>query len=107
MRVGEVAHPERAEYGKPLDGVRILALEQQQSLPYATMLLARLGAEVIRVEIPGRGETGRDTCPGIKDPQGRHNGATFLRNNLNKKSVAIDLKSKKGRELILQLAPRF
>ena len=107
MRVGEVKHPERAEYGKPLDGVRILALEQQQSLPFATMLLARLGAEVIRVEHPGRGETGRDTFPAMKDPQGRSTGATFLRNNLNKKGIAIDLKSAKGRELILKLAPRF
>jgi crotonobetainyl-CoA:carnitine CoA-transferase CaiB-like acyl-CoA transferase len=107
MRVGEVVHPERADYGKPLDGVRILALEQQQSLPFATMLLARLGAEVIRVEHPGRGETGRDTFPAMKDPQGRSTGATFLRNNLNKKGIAIDLKSARGRELILKLAPRF
>ena len=40
--------------GKPLDGVRILALEQMQALPYATQLLARLGADVVKVEPPTR-----------------------------------------------------
>jgi formyl-CoA transferase len=107
MRTEEVIHPERQSYGKPLDGVRVLALEQQQALPYATQLLARLGAEVIRVEHPGRGETGRDTLPAMKDPQGRSTGATFLRNNLGKRAIAVDLKSPRGRDLILRLAPRF
>jgi len=107
MRIGDVVRPENASYGKPLDGVRILALEQQQALPYATQLLARLGAEVIRVEHPGRGETGRDTHPAMKDPQGRPTGATFLRNNLNKRCISVDLKSSRGRELILTMAPRF
>lgn len=107
MRVGDISHPERAAYGKPLDGIRILALEQQQALPYATQLLSRLGADVVRVEHPGRGETGRDTFPAMKDPQGRSTGATFLRNNLNKRAIAVDLKSPRGRELILGMAPRF
>lgn len=107
MRVGDIAHPERQTFGKPLDGVRILALEQQQALPFATQLMARLGAEVIRVEHPGRGETGRDTFPAMKDPHGRSTGATFLRNNLNKRAIAVDLKSAKGRDLILRLAPKF
>lgn len=107
MRVGDISHPERAQYGKPLDGIRVLSLEQQQALPYATQLLARLGADVVRVEHPGRGETGRDTQPSMKDPQGRSTGATFLRNNLGKRSVAIDLKAPQGRDLVLQLAPRF
>src|SRR5262249_20723434 len=107
MKVGEIAHPERAVHGKPLDGVRVLALEQQQSLPFATQLMARLGAEVVRIEHPGRGDTGRDTFPAMKDPHGRLMGATFLRNNLGKRSVAIDLKSPAGRDLVLKLAPRF
>ena len=59
MKLGDVAHPERSRYGKPLDGVRVLALEQQQALPYATQLLARLGADVVKVELPGEGESGR------------------------------------------------
>jgi crotonobetainyl-CoA:carnitine CoA-transferase CaiB-like acyl-CoA transferase len=92
---------------RPLDGVRILALEQMQALPFATQLLARLGAEVVKVEPVGRGESGRSSSPAMLDPEGRPVGATFLRNNLNKRSVCIDLKSPEGRELVLRMAPRF
>jgi len=107
MKVGDIVNPERAAFGKPLEGVRILALEQQQSMPYATQLMARLGADVVRVEHPERGETGRDTYPAMTDPYGRHTGTTFLRNNLNKRSICIDIKSDRGRELLLRLAPKF
>lgn len=91
---------------QPLDGVRVLALEQMQALPFATQLLARLGAEVVKVEPPG-GEQGRASTPAIRDPEGRAVGATFLRNNLNKRSMCIDLKRPGGRDLVLRLAPRF
>jgi formyl-CoA transferase len=107
VRVGDVAGPELQGFGKPLDGVRILAIEQQQALPYATQLLARFGAEVVKVEHPDRGETGRQTLPMMRDPYGRPVGCTFLRNNLGKRSVSIDLKSPRGRDLILRMAPRF
>src|SRR5436305_13672443 len=91
---------------RPREGVRILAAEQMQALPYATQLLARLGADVVKVEPPA-GESGRASQPAMLDPQGRPVGATVLRNNLGKRSVAIDLKSDKGRELFLELVPRF
>jgi crotonobetainyl-CoA:carnitine CoA-transferase CaiB-like acyl-CoA transferase len=84
----------------------VLAAEQMQALPYATQLLARLGADVVKVEPPG-GESGRGSQPAMLDPQGRSVGATFLRNNLGKRSVAIDLKSARGRELFLRLVPKF
>jgi crotonobetainyl-CoA:carnitine CoA-transferase CaiB-like acyl-CoA transferase len=90
----------------PLDGVRILAAEQMQALPYATQLLARLGADVVKVE-PLGGESGRGSQPAMTDPEGRPVGATFLRNNLDKRSVAIDLRSDAGRELFLRLVPHF
>src|ERR1700742_4462315 len=106
MRLGDVANAEAAEFGKPLEGVRVLAVEQMQALPYATQLLARLGAEVIKVEHPRDGESGRAAQPAMADPEGRAVGATFLRNNLNKQSVGIDLKHPRGRELILELAGR-
>jgi formyl-CoA transferase len=95
------------ENGKPLDGVRVLALEQMQALPYATQLLARLGADVVKVEHPTEGESGRGSLPAMTDPAGRRVGATFLRNNLGKRSVGIDLKDPRGRDLVLRLAPRF
>jgi crotonobetainyl-CoA:carnitine CoA-transferase CaiB-like acyl-CoA transferase len=91
---------------RPLDGVRVLAAEQMQALPYATQLLARLGADVVKVEPPA-GESGRASQPAMLDPQGRQVGATFLRNNLGKRSVALDLKSERGRELFLELVPSF
>ena len=106
MKVGDVANAEAAGNGKPLDGIRVLALEQMQALPYATQLLARLGAEVVKVE-PPTGESGRGSLPGMRDPYDRLVGATFLRNNLSKRSVAIDLKNPAGRDLVLRLAPRF
>ena len=91
----------------PLDGVRVLAAEQMQSLPFATQLLARLGADVVKVEHPVHGESGRQSTPAMLDPQGRSVGATYLRNNLGKRSVGLDLKSPEGRELFLRLVPRF
>ncbi len=107
MRVGEVSHAERTPFGKPLDGVRVLAVEQMQALPYATQLMAHLGAEVVKVEHPERGDTGRASRPALTDADGRQVGATFLRNNLSKRSVGIDLKTDEGRALFRRLVPRF
>lgn len=92
---------------QPLSGVRILAVEQMQALPYATQLLARLGADVVKVEHPTHGESGRSSEPSMTDPHGRKVGATFLRNNLSKRSIGIDIKAPRGRQLLLDLAPKF
>lgn len=89
---------------RPLDGVRILAAEQMQALPYATQLLGWMGADVIKVEHPVTGESGRASKPTAPDAEGRQVGATYLRNNLGKRSVGIDLKSRRGRDLFLRLA---
>jgi len=106
VRLGEVANEDALPFGRPLDGVRILALEQMQALPYATQLLARLGADVVKVE-PPRGDLGRTSMPGIRDPEGRTVGATFLRNNLDKRSICVDLRQPEGRDLVLELARGF
>jgi len=107
VRVGEVRNPERGRWGKPLAGVRVLAAEQMQALPYATQLLAHLGAEVVKIEPPERGESGRGARPTLVDADGRTVGATYLRNNLGKRSVTLDLKQEEGRELFRRLVPRF
>ncbi|HEY3723585.1 MAG TPA: CaiB/BaiF CoA-transferase family protein [Acidimicrobiia bacterium] len=107
MRLGDVTNADAAQFGKPLDGIRVLAAEQMQALPYATQMLARLGAEVVKVEHPEHGESGRASTPAMVDPAGRKVGATYLRNNLNKRSLGIDLKSPEGRDLFLALAGRF
>ena len=100
------AEPSDRRPAGPLVGIRVLALEQMQALPFATQLLARLGADVVKVESPG-GELGRASQPSISDPEGRGLGATFLRNNLGKRSICIDLKTDRGRQLVLNMAPRF
>jgi len=107
MEIGAVANEAALPFGKPLDGVRVLALEQMQALPYATQLLARLGAEVVKVEHPEGGDSGRGSLPAMTDPEGRRVGATFLRNNLSKRSICVDLKAPEGRRLVLDLASHF
>lgn len=92
---------------KPFDGIRILAVEGMQALPFATQLLARMGAEVVKVERPGSGDSGRSSTPAMLDPDGRPVGATFLRNNLYKKSIVLDLKQPEGREILTELAGGF
>jgi formyl-CoA transferase len=107
MKVGDVGNAGAQHYGKPLDGVRVLAIEQMQALPYATMLLGRLGAQIVKVEHPRDGESGRGATPFMTDLDGRRTGATFLRNALGKKSLGVDLKHPDGRALVKALAPRF
>ena len=107
MQLGDIANAEAANHGKPLDGVRVVAVEQMQALPFATQLMGRLGAEVVKVELPGTGESGRGATPSMIDPEGRAVGATFLRNNLNKRSIGIDLRSEAGQDLFLRLVPNF
>ena len=107
MKLGDVANVGAAGFGKPLDGVKILAVEQMQALPYATQLLGRLGATVVRIEHPRDGESGRGAQPFMTQPDGRKAGATFLRNALNKQSVGVDLKKPEGIALVKALAPKF
>lgn len=93
--------------GRPLQGVRVLAIEQMQAMPVATQLMVRLGAEVIKVEPPLTGESGRQAMPGIIDKSGQSAGFTFLKYNLGKRSIGINLKSERGRDLILAMTPHF
>lgn len=91
----------------PLDGIRILAVEQMQALPYATQLLARLGADVVKVEHPTRGDLGRGSQPAVTDETGASVGATYLRNNLAKRSIGLDLGHPEAKQVFLDLVPRF
>jgi len=92
---------------RPLEGIRVLAIEQMQALPYATQLMTRLGAEVVKVEHPVTGDSGRGALPFVEDVDGERVGATYLRNALNKKSICINLKSEQGVDLIKRLTPHF
>ncbi|HKF79022.1 MAG TPA: CoA transferase [Candidatus Dormibacteraeota bacterium] len=83
-----------------LRGLRILDLTRMLAGPYATMLLADMGAEVIKVEDPDGGDPMRRMGPPF-EPDGR--SAYFMAVNRNKKSVALDLRSDDGRRRFLGL----
>ncbi|SCK44249.1 CaiB/BaiF CoA-transferase family protein [Streptomyces sp. WMMB 322] len=76
-----------------LEGVRVIDLTQVMAGPYCTMLLADLGADVIKVEPPG---TGDQTRSGWDAPAPGHDSASFHALNRNKRSVALDLRSDEG-----------
>ena len=84
---------------RPLNNFRVLDLTRFLSGPYCTMVLAELGADVIKIEQPGTGDDSRRMAPKIKGES-----YPFAMPNRSKRSVAIDLKSARGRELFLELA---
>lgn len=83
----------------PLDGYKIIDLTSMISGPMATMMLGDQGADVIKVEPPGIGDYVR---AGGNRSGGLH--AAFLNNNRSKRSITIDLKDEKGREVLMRLA---
>lgn len=88
---------------RALEGVTLLDLTHMLSGPYGTMLLADLGARTIKIEPPGKGEGTRRLLEGSELYSRAGMGAYFLTLCRNKESVAIDLKSEKGRELFYGL----
>jgi crotonobetainyl-CoA:carnitine CoA-transferase CaiB-like acyl-CoA transferase len=84
----------------PLNGIRVLDLTRVLAGPYCTMFLGDLGAEVVKVEQPGVGDDTRGWGP----PFAGGESAYFLCVNRNKKSIAIDLKSAEGVEILRRLA---
>src|ERR1700758_5075708 len=89
-----------------LAGIRVLDLSRILAGPWATQLLADLGAEVIKVERPGDGDDTRGWGPPFVS--GAHEAdifsAYFLAANRGKKSVAVDLSSQDSREIVASLA---
>ncbi len=87
---------------KPLQGIKILDLTWVYAGPFATMMLADLGAEVVKLEAPPHGDWTR-TVPPFR------NGASgyYYMLNRRKRSMAIDLRAQRGKEIFLDLIPRF
>jgi formyl-CoA transferase len=83
----------------PLEGYRLIELGNFMAAPFAGMVLADLGMDVIKVEPPGSGDHTRATPPRV----GKH-AAGFLALNRNKRSVVLDLKHPQGRSTFLRLA---
>lgn len=94
-----------AESRLPLDGIRVLDFTRFVAGPYATMLLADAGADVVKVEPPGGDET-RSLDPMFETPTGKTSGY-FHRFNRSKRSMVVDFASDEGRDLILRLLPSF
>lgn len=84
---------------QPLTGIRVLDLTGNISGPSATAILADLGAEVIKVERPKKGDDARGMGPFVQGES-----AYFLAINRNKKSIVVDIKQKEGQTLLQRLA---
>ena len=82
----------------PLDNIRVIDLGQVYAAPYCTLQLAAMGADIIKIEPPGTGEVLRrpDLSPGGVN-------YSFLMLNANKRSVTINLKDRRGQEIVLKL----
>lgn len=90
-----------------LSDIRVLDLSRVLAGPWATQILADLGAEVIKIERPGTGDDTRGWGPPyLKDTEGRdtREAAYFLAANRNKKSVTLNVSTPEGQEIIRQLA---
>ena len=88
----------------PLDGLRVLDLTQNLAGPYCTMLLADLGADVIKVEPPD-GDGTRRMGPYTTEDSERAYGGYFASVNRGKRSIVLDLKDAAGRQQFLDLVP--
>ncbi|MCL5774094.1 MAG: CoA transferase [Firmicutes bacterium] len=96
----------------PMEGIRVLDLSRVLAGPYCSMLLGDMGAEIIKVEEPGKGDDTRAFGPPFIKPVEPGNYSTdyhgesayFLSINRNKKSIALNLKSQQAVEIIYKLA---
>lgn len=93
--------PSTSNLQHPLDGIRVLELANYMAGPYCGLLLADMGAEVIKVENPQGGDFSRAAAPFIAGE-----GAGFMAINRNKKSLALNLKNERGRAIFLDLVRR-
>ncbi|TMI76662.1 MAG: hypothetical protein E6H04_14860 [Bacillati bacterium ANGP1] len=84
---------------RPLDDLLVIDLSRALAGPYCTMMLADLGARIIKVETPERGDDTRGWGPPFYDGE----SAYFLSINRNKQSLTLNLKDPRGRDLILRL----
>ncbi len=84
----------------PLDGVRVLDLTSSLAGPTCTEILAALGADVVKVEHPGRGDEARDWGPRFFEG----GSVMFFAANAGKRSLGLDLKTEAGLDVLLRLA---
>ena len=90
---------------RPLDGIRVIGLEQYMAGPYCTMLLADAGAEVIKIERPGSGDPRRAMAP-FAEKDGHRKAAGFMAYNRNKKSLGLNLRAPEGQQVFRDLCAK-
>lgn len=90
---------------RPLDGIRVVALEQYMSGPYCSMLLADAGAEVIKIERPGLGDP-RRLIPPFAEKGEKKKAGGFMAYNRNKKSLALNIGPDSGKKVFLDLVEK-
>ncbi|MBT3914743.1 MAG: CoA transferase [Rhodospirillaceae bacterium] len=83
----------------PLTGIRVIDLTRILAGPICTMNLGDMGAEILKIEQPGKGDDTRDWGPPFVEGQ----AAYFLGTNRSKKSITLDLKNEQGKEILRQL----
>ncbi len=86
----------------PLDGILVADLSQNVAGPFCTQILGDMGAEVIKVERPGRGDDARAWAP----PFWSQESSAFMSMNRSKRSLALDLKAPEGAEVLRRLIAR-
>ncbi|MEL7566208.1 MAG: CoA transferase [Dehalobacterium sp.] len=84
-----------------LESVKVLDLSRVLAGPYCTMILADMGADVIKIEIPGKGDDSRQYGPFINNES-----SYYMNLNRNKKGVTLNLKSAKGKEIFLEMVKK-
>lgn len=88
------------EIPPPLDGIKVVDLSRVLAGPYSAMMLADLGADVIKIERPGAGDDTRAWGPPFVGPEGQKESTYYLSTNRNKRSLVADLKDPADLELV-------
>ena len=84
-----------------LAGMKVLDLSRVLAAPYCGMLLADMGADVIKIERPGKGDDARGNFPIVNGESGY-----FINLNRNKRGMVLNLKAKEGREIFLKMVEK-
>lgn len=101
-----MTEPAPARETGPLTGYTVIDLSRALAGPHAGMMFGDLGARVIKVENPGRGDDSRSWGPPFVGPAGQEQATYFFSCNRNKESIALDLKSETGTATLTELIAR-
>lgn len=102
VRMTDDSRPTTHDSRLPLSGIRVVDLTRVMTGPYCTMMLGDLGADVLKIELPGKGDDTRAWGPPFQEGESSY----YLSINRNKRSIALDLKRAGGRDALWRLIER-